>query len=97
VGDVDRRGPAGLVVGAPDAVGELRVVAVAPLALIATRVPRSALIDGLRTDRVPLLAPRRRRAVQWVDEGLATKVRYVERTPSRLLRHASARAVRPVT
>jgi bifunctional non-homologous end joining protein LigD len=85
---------AGLVVGAPGAVGELRVVGVAPLHVDReTRAAVMALIGDLRTDRVPLLAPRWRRAVQWVDDGLVAEVRYLERTPTGLLRHASARRV----
>jgi hypothetical protein len=55
------------------------------------------LIVELRTDRVPLLAPRWRQAVLRVGEGLVADVRYLERTPTGLLRHASAQAVRPVT
>jgi hypothetical protein len=90
--------PAGLVVGAPGAVGELRVVGVALLHVDReARANVMALIDELRTVRVPLLAPRWRRAVQWVDDGLVAEVRYLERTPTGLLRHASARAVRAVT
>jgi hypothetical protein len=56
-----------------------------------------ALIDSLQTDRVPLLALRWRRAVHWVDVGLVAEVRYLERTPTGLLRHASARTVRAIT
>jgi bifunctional non-homologous end joining protein LigD len=56
--------PAGLVVGAAGAVGEFRVVGVAPLHVDGeTRAAVMALIGDLRTDRVPLLAPRWRRAV----------------------------------
>jgi hypothetical protein len=63
-----------------------------------------ALIEELRTDRVPLLAPRRRRAAHWVDEGFIAAVRYLERTPTGLLRQptgltmqASTKAVRAIT
>jgi ATP-dependent DNA ligase len=52
-----------------------------------------ALLDGMRTDRVPMIAPRWRRAVEWIDDGLVAEVRYLERTPTGLLRHASARGV----
>ena len=88
--------PAGLVVGALGAVGELRVIGVAPLNVDReTRIAVMGLIDGLRSERVPMLAPRWRRPVQWVDDGLVANVRYLERTPTGLLRHASARSVRP--
>jgi bifunctional non-homologous end joining protein LigD len=87
--------PAGVVLGARGAVGELRVCGVAPLNVDQdTRAVVMRLVDELRTDRVPLLAPRWRRAVQWVHDGLAADVRYLERTPTGLLRHASAQAVR---
>jgi bifunctional non-homologous end joining protein LigD len=87
--------PAGLVLGAPGAIGELRVVGVAPLNVDReTRQVVMGLIDSLRTHRPPMLAPRWRRAVQWVDDGLEAEVRYLERTPTGLLRHASARSVR---
>jgi ATP-dependent DNA ligase len=76
-------------------VGELRVVGVAPLHVDRqTRAAVIALIDELRTDSIPQRAPRWRRAVEWVDDGLVAEVRYLERTPTGLLRHASARAVR---
>jgi hypothetical protein len=52
-----------------------------------------ALIDGLRTDRVPMIALRWRQPVQWINDGLVAEVRYLERTPTGLLRHASARRV----
>jgi len=85
---------AGVVVGAPGAVGELRVVGVAPLNVDReTRAIVMAKIEGLRSERVPMLAPRWRRAVTWVDDGLVAEVRYLERTPTGLLRHASARGV----
>ena len=88
--------PAGLVRGAPGAVGELRVVGVAPLNVDrGSRAVVAHLIDELRTELVPLLAPRWRRAVHWVDDGLVADVRYLERTTTGLLRHALARAVRP--
>ena len=59
--------PGGLVLGAPGAVGELRVVGVAPLNVDRdTRAIVMGLIDGLRTDQVPLFAPRWRRPVQWI-------------------------------
>jgi bifunctional non-homologous end joining protein LigD len=68
------REPAGLVVGAPGAVGELRVAGVATLNVDReTRATAMALIDGLRSDQ--------------------PEVRYLERTPTGLLRHASARGV----
>ena len=90
------REPAGLVVGAPGAVGELRVACVAALNVDRdTRASVMALIDGLRTDRVPFVAPRWRRPVQWIGDGLVAEVRYLERTPTGLLRHASARSVHP--
>jgi bifunctional non-homologous end joining protein LigD len=86
--------PAGLVVGAPGAIGELRVVGVAPVhADRETRDVVMRLIDGLRIDRVPVLAPRWRRTVTWVEDSLVADVRYLERTPMGLLRHASARRV----
>jgi len=86
--------PAGLVIGAPGAIGELRVVGVAPLNVDReARAIVMALIDSLRTERAPMVAPRWRRAVTWVDDGLVAEVRYLERTPSGLLRHASARQV----
>jgi hypothetical protein len=52
------------------------------------------LIDGLRTER-PMIAPRWRRPVQWIEEGLVAEVRYLERTPTGLLRHTSAWSVHP--
>jgi hypothetical protein len=86
--------PSGLVLGAPGAVGEVRVIGVAPLNVDrGTRAVVMRLIDELRTDRVPLLAPRWRRAVRWVNDGLVADVRYLERTPTGLLRHASAKRV----
>jgi bifunctional non-homologous end joining protein LigD len=86
--------PAGLVLGAPGAVGEMRVIGVAPLNVDReSRQVAMRLIDELRTDRVPLLGPRWRRAVHWVNDGLVADVRYLERTPTGLLRHASARRV----
>jgi hypothetical protein len=54
------------------------------------------LIDSLRTDRVPMIAARRRRPMLWIDDGLVAEVRYLVRTPTGLLRHASARGARPV-
>jgi hypothetical protein len=60
-----------------------------------TRATVMALIDGLRTDRVPMVAPRWRRPVQWVGDGLVAEVRYLERTPTGLLRHTTARSVHP--
>jgi hypothetical protein len=65
-------------------VGELRVVGRrAPLhGDRETPGAVMTLIDELRTDRVPLLAPRWRRAVQWVEDGLVADVRYLERTPT---------------
>ena len=91
------REPAGLVVGAPGAIGELRVAGVAALNVDRdARASVRALIDGLRTDRVPTVAPRWRRPVQWIDEGLVAEVRYLERTPTGPVRHASARTARPV-
>jgi bifunctional non-homologous end joining protein LigD len=91
------REPAGLVVGALGTVGELRVAGVAALNVDReTRATVMALIDGLRTDRVPMVAPHSRRPVQWISDGLLAKVRYLERTPTGLLRHASARSVHPV-
>jgi hypothetical protein len=88
------RAPAGLVVGAPGAVGELRVAGVAALTVDrATRATVMDLIDGVRTDREPMIGPRWRRPVQWIDDGLVADVRYLERTPTGLLRYASARTV----
>jgi bifunctional non-homologous end joining protein LigD len=88
------REPAGLVVGAPGAVGELRVAGIATLNVDRqTRATVVGLIDGLRTDSVPMVAPRWRRPVQWIEDGLVAEVRYLERTPTGLLRHASARRV----
>jgi hypothetical protein len=61
-----------------------------------TREPRAtvmALIDQRRTDRVPTVAHRWRRPVQCIDDGLVAEVRYLERKPMGLLRHASARRV----
>jgi bifunctional non-homologous end joining protein LigD len=88
------REPAGLVVGAPGAVGEPRVAGVATLNVDReSRANVMALIDGMRTDRVPMTAPRWRRPVQWIDDGLVAEVRYLERTSTGLLRHASARRV----
>jgi hypothetical protein len=56
------REPGGLVVGAAGAIGELRIAGVASLNVDReTRATVMALIDGLRTDRVPLMAPRWRR------------------------------------
>jgi ATP-dependent DNA ligase len=82
------------VVGAPGAVGELRAVGVAPLHVDReTRGVVMALVDELRTDSFPILAPRRRRPVTWVGDGLVAEVRYLERTPTGLLRHASAQRV----
>jgi bifunctional non-homologous end joining protein LigD len=90
------REPAGLVVGAPGAVGELRAAGVAVLNVDReTRATVMALIDGLGTGKVPTIGLRWRRPVQWVDDGLVAEVRYLERTPTGLLRHASARNVRP--
>jgi len=90
------REPGGLVVGAPGAVGELRVAGVATLNVDrASRSTVMTLIDDMRTDRAPMNAPRWRRPAQWIDEGLVAEVRYLERTPTGLLRHASARKVRP--
>jgi hypothetical protein len=57
------------------------------------RAAAMALIDGLRTDQAPTISPRWRRPVQWIDNGLVAEVRYLERTATRLLRHASARSV----
>ena len=89
--------PAGLVLGAPGAVGEMRVVGVAPLNVDHdTRAIVMGLIDGLRTDQVPLFAPRWRRPVEWIRPDLRAEVRYLERTPTGTLRHASVREVRPV-
>jgi hypothetical protein len=48
----------------------------------ATRATVMAPIDERRTDRVPPLAPRWRRAVQWVDDGVVADERYLERTPT---------------
>jgi bifunctional non-homologous end joining protein LigD len=88
------REPAGLVVGAIGAIGERRVAGVAPLHVDRpTRQTVMGMLDGLRTDRVPLNAPRWRRPVLWVTNGLVAEVRYLGRTPAGLLRHASARAV----
>ncbi len=90
--------PSGLVIGAPGAIGELRVVGVAPLHVDReTRRAVMCLIDDLRSERVPMLAPRWRRPVQWVDEGLVAEVRYLERTPTGMVRNASARMVRSLT
>jgi bifunctional non-homologous end joining protein LigD len=90
------REPGGLVVGAPGAVGELRVAGVAVLSVDReTRAMVMALIDQLRTGRVPMLASRWRRPVQWIEEGLVAEVRYLERTPTGLLRQGSARRVSP--
>jgi hypothetical protein len=83
-----------MVIGAPGAVGELRVAGVAALNVDReTRAGVMALIDGLRTDQVPMVASRWRRPVQWIDAGLVAEVRYLERTPRGFLRHASARRV----
>jgi bifunctional non-homologous end joining protein LigD len=85
------REPAGLVVGAPGAVGELRVAGVAALNIEQeSQAAVMSLIDELRTDQVPAMAPRWRRPVQWIDDGLVAEVRYLERTPTGFLRHASA-------
>jgi hypothetical protein len=82
------------LVGALGAVGELRVAGVAALNVDRdTRATVMGLIDGLRTDRVPMIALRWRRPVQWIDDGLVAEVRYLERAPTGLLRHASARSV----
>jgi ATP-dependent DNA ligase len=82
------------VVGAAGAVGERRVAGIAPLHLDQpTRQIVMGMLEELRADRVPLNAPRWRRPVQWVSDGLVAEVRYLERTPTGLLRHASARAV----
>jgi len=87
----------GLVLGAAGAVGEIRVVGVAPLNVTQdTRAIVMGLIDGLGTDQVPLFAPRWRRPVQWVRPELRAEVRYLERTPTGMLRHASVRQVTPV-
>jgi hypothetical protein len=96
VGGVHRHGAGRLVVAAPGAVGELRVAGVAAFNVDRdVRATVMALIDGLRTDRVPMVAPRWRRPVQWggINDGLVAEVRYLERTPTGLLRHASARRV----
>jgi hypothetical protein len=86
-----------LVVGAPGAVGELRVAGVAALNVDRdSRATVMGLIDEHRTARVPMIAPRWRRPVQWIADGLVAEVRYLERTPTGLLRHASARGVSPV-
>jgi hypothetical protein len=59
------REPAGLVVGAPGAVGELRAAGVAALNVDRdTRATVMALIDGLRTNSVPMVARRWRRPVE---------------------------------
>jgi hypothetical protein len=55
-----------------------------------TRSVVMGLMDSLRTELAPMLAPRWRRPVQWVDEGLVAVVRYLERTPTGLLRHVGA-------
>ena len=92
------REPAGLVVGAPGAVGELRDTGVAALNVDReTRTTVLALIDGLRTDRVPMVAPRWRRPMESIDEGLVADVRYLERTPTGLLRHPVGAKRRPST
>jgi hypothetical protein len=75
--------PAGLLLGAPGAVGELRVVGVAPLNVDRdTRATIMAMVGAPRSGTVPVLAPRWRRPVQWVGEGLEAEVRYLERTPT---------------
>jgi hypothetical protein len=52
------REAAGLVVGAPGAVGEPRVGGVAALNVDREmRATVMALIDGMRTNRVPMIAP----------------------------------------
>jgi len=40
-----------------------------------------------------MIGPRWRRPVQWIDDGRVAEVRYLERTPTGLRRHASARSV----
>jgi bifunctional non-homologous end joining protein LigD len=88
--------PGGLVLGAPGAVGEMRIVGVAPLNVDhETRAIVMGLVNGLRTDQVPMFAPRSRRPVQWVRPELRAEVRYLERTPTGMLRHASVRQVTP--
>jgi bifunctional non-homologous end joining protein LigD len=88
------REPAGLVVGAPGAVGELRVAGIAALNVDReTRARVMTLIHERRTYEVPMIAPRWRRPVTWIEDGLVAEVRYLERTPTGLLRHASARTV----
>jgi len=89
--------PGGLVLGAPGAVGEMRVVGVAPLNVDReTRAIVMGLVDGLRTGQVPLFAPWWRRPVQWIRPELRAEVRYLERTPTGMLRHASVRQVTPM-
>jgi len=86
--------PGGLVLGAPGAVGEMRVVGVAPLNVDRdTRAIVVGLIAGLRTGQVPLFAPQWRRPVQWISPQLRAEVRYLERTSTGMLRHASVRSV----
>jgi len=97
LGGLDRQGTVGLVLGAPRSCRRLRIVGVTSLHVTQdARAIVMGLVDALRTDQVPLFAPRWRRPVRQVRPESRAEVGCLERTPTGMLRHASVRQVTPM-